>query len=208
MSVETRIAELIEPTLEGMAYRLVRVQLGGQGRQTLQIMADRHDNLPMALDDCEQISKTVSLLLDVADPIASEYNLEVSSPGIDRPLTRFADFAPYTGHVAHIELSQALEDRRHFRNATIQGVEGDNLLLVCDAKSWVVPYALVIKAKLVLTDELIDAHLAQQKAALEAAGITSLAGMEGEIMLDNAPTATDVEEELEIDVANNNFVEK
>jgi ribosome maturation factor RimP len=207
MSIETRVAELIDPTLEGMAYRLVRVQLNAQ---TLQIMADRHDNLPMTLNDCEKISQTVSLLLDVADPISTPYSLEVSSPGIDRPLTRFTDFGYYIGHVAHIELSQALEGRRHFRNSTIQGLEGDNtILLVCDNKSWVVPYHLVAKAKLILTDELIDAHLAAQKQALEAAGITSLTGMEGEIMLDNTQTATDVEEELDIDVANNNnFVEK
>ena len=207
MSIENRVTEIIEPTLEGMAYRLVRVQLNAQ---TLQIMADRHDNLPMALEDCEKISQTVSLLLDVADPISSPYSLEVSSPGIDRPLTRFADFGNYIGHVVHIELSQALEDRRHFRNSTIQGVEGtDTLLLVCDNKAWVVPYHLVAKAKLVLTDELIDAHLAAQKIALEAAGITSLAGMEGEIMLDNAQSPDDVDEELDVDVANNNnFVEK
>src|SRR5688572_12265936 len=116
MALTDRISDIIAPTLTGMGYELVRVTIsGGRNNQTLQIMAERADNKPMTVEDCETISHTVSAQLDVSDPIASAYTLEVSSPGIDRPLTRLKDFARFAGHEAKVQLLQPLEGRRNFR---------------------------------------------------------------------------------------------
>jgi ribosome maturation factor RimP len=161
--VETgRIEAMIAPSLEAMGYRVVRVAVTGGRRATLQIMAERRDDLAMTVEDCAEISRTVSALLDVADPIAGAYTLEVSSPGIDRPLTRREDFARFAGCEAKIELNAPRDGRRRFRGKLL-GVEGDEVRLLVDDAPIGLPLATVLRAKLVLTDELLAANRAQPR---------------------------------------------
>jgi ribosome maturation factor RimP len=148
------IAQMIEPSLEATGYRLVRVLMTGGRRTTLQIMAERLDNSPITHDDCAQISHSVSALLDVADPIAGAYTLEVSSPGIDRPLVRAEDFDRFSGFEARIELVMPLDGRRRFRGRLIGTAEGAVRLLT-DAGEQRLPLDAVVRAKLILTDDLI-----------------------------------------------------
>lgn len=165
-----RIERLIEPALTAMGYDLVRVALqGGESRPTLQIMAERKDGVGMTVDDCADISRTLSALLDVEDPIASAYTLEVSSPGIDRPLVKRADFERFAGFEARIETVQPVAGRKRFRGR-LMGVTGEDVRLREPAKDGAqkaqvdgvdnetrVPLAAIARAKLVLTDELIAA---------------------------------------------------
>jgi ribosome maturation factor RimP len=151
------IAPIIEPSLEAMGYRLVRVAFLGAKRATLQIMAERIDDLPMTVDDCTEISRSVSALLDVADPIASAYVLEVSSPGIDRPLTRPEDYDRFAGFEAKIELGRPIDGRKRFRGR-ILGRADEHVRLVDDAREVSLPFADIAKAKLVITDDLLAAH--------------------------------------------------
>jgi ribosome maturation factor RimP len=151
-----KIETLIAPSLVAMGYRVVRVAITGGRRATLQIMAERVDGKAMTVEDCADISRTVSALLDVADPIATAYTLEVSSPGIDRPLVRREDFARFAGFEAKIELTSPVEGRRRFRGKLL-GVEGDDVRVLVDAAPVALPLATVVRAKLVLTDELLAA---------------------------------------------------
>ena len=158
------IEALIEPTLAQMGYALVRVRLSGSPRATLQIMAERTDGKAMAVEDCESISRTLSAKLDVEDPIASSYTLEVSSPGIDRPLTRAADYRRFAGHVAKVETRVPVEGRRRF-SGRIAAATDSHIRLALEeagaagASSEVeIPIADIARAKLKLTDELIAAH--------------------------------------------------
>ncbi len=156
-SVETgKIEAMIAPSLEAMGYRMVRVAITGGRRATLQIMAERVDEQAMTVDDCAEISRTVSALLDVADPIAGAYTLEVSSPGIDRPLVRREDFARFAGFEAKVEMSEPVAGRRRFRGKLL-GVEGEAVRLLVDEAAIDLPLAQVTRAKLVLTDELLAA---------------------------------------------------
>jgi ribosome maturation factor RimP len=159
---EQRITDMIEPSLTGMGYELVRVQLNGQTRKTLQIMAERLDNRGMTLNDCEQISETLSAVLDVHDPIKEKYALEISSGGIDRPLAKAKDFAKYIGHEVKAELKEAVDGRRHFKG--LIHASDDKTVTVTGDKDELFTLDLdnLHKAKLLLTDELIDAHLAEQ----------------------------------------------
>jgi ribosome maturation factor RimP len=150
----TKIEAMIAPSLEAMGYRVVRVAVTGGRRATLQIMAERTDDQAMRVEDCTEISRTVSALLDVADPIAGAYLLEVSSPGIDRPLVRREDFARFAGFEAKIELSAPVDGRKRFRGRLL-GVEGDDVRLLVDALPVALPITAVTRAKLVLTDELL-----------------------------------------------------
>ncbi|MDZ4735294.1 MAG: ribosome maturation factor RimP [Rhodospirillaceae bacterium] len=157
MDATDRIERLIAPTLDGMGYDLVRVALiGSVGRQTLQIMAERRDRAGMTVEDCADISRAVSALLDVEDPISSSYTLEVSSPGIDRPLTRLDDFSRFAGFEAKVELSAPVEGRKRFRGR-IKGVAGERVLIETEDGEADVPFGRIQKAKLVLTDELLAA---------------------------------------------------
>jgi ribosome maturation factor RimP len=151
------IAPIIEPSLEAMGYRLVRVALLGASRTTLQIMAERLDDAPMMVEDCTEISRSVSALLDVADPIAGAYMLEVSSPGIDRPLVRPEDYERFAGFEARIELGQPVDGRKRFRGR-ILGRIGDQVRLVGEAGEMLLPLNVIVKAKLVLTDDLLAAR--------------------------------------------------
>jgi ribosome maturation factor RimP len=148
------IEALIAPSLEAMGYRVVRVAFTGGRRATLQIMAERHDDAAMTVAHCTEVSHTVSALLDVADPIASSYMLEVSSPGIDRPLVRREDYQRFAGYEAKIELTKPLDGRRRFRGRLL-GLEGDAAKLDMGAQSVLLPLAEITRAKLVLTDDLI-----------------------------------------------------
>jgi ribosome maturation factor RimP len=159
-----RIAGLIEPSLDAMGYRLVRVQMSGGRRPTLQVMAERRDDVAMTVDDCADISRAVSAILDVADPIPGTYSLEVSSPGIDRPLVRREDFDRFAGHEARVELAQPIDGRRRFKGRLL-GRDGDAVrMTVEDGGEVALPFPAIAKAKLVLTDELIAAAQKQQGA--------------------------------------------
>jgi ribosome maturation factor RimP len=151
------IVPIIEPSLEAMGYRLVRVAFLGARRATLQIMAERLDDAAMTVDDCTDISRSVSALLDVADPIAGAYMLEVSSPGIDRPLTRPDDYDRFAGFEARVELSQPVDGRKRFRGRLLGRAE-DHVRLADENGEVKLPLANIAKAKLVITDDLLKAH--------------------------------------------------
>jgi ribosome maturation factor RimP len=150
------IAQAVEPSLEAMGYRLVRVVVTSGRRPTLQLMAERLDDRPMTVEDCAQISHSVSAILDVADPIAGAYMLEISSPGIDRPLVRPEDYDRFNGFEARIELARPLDGRKRFRGRLL-GTSGGGVRLATETGEVRLPLAEVARAKLVLTDELIDA---------------------------------------------------
>ena len=152
------VGQLIEPTLQAMGYALVRVSLaGGISRPTLQVMAERIDGAGMSVDDCADISEAVSAVLDVEDPIASAYVLEVSSPGIDRPLVKKDDYERFAGFEARLETTEPVAGRKRFRGKLL-GAASDAVRVKLDTGEEVeVPLAWIAKAKLVLTDELIAA---------------------------------------------------
>jgi ribosome maturation factor RimP len=148
----------IEPTLAGMGYRIVRTQLsGGQKHEVrLQIMVERTDGGGMDVDCCAEVSRAVEAILDVEDPIGGQYNLEVSSPGIDRPLTRLDDFETWSGFDARVEMSEPRAGRRRFKGQLL-GVSDGHVRIQVDGAEWRLPFDGIEKAKLVLTDALIAA---------------------------------------------------
>ena len=164
-----RVAAVAGPVLQGMGYRLVRIKITGDAGCTVQIMAERPDG-SMQIEDCEAVSKALSPVLDVADPIDRAYRLEISSPGIDRPLVRRSDFERSRGHLAKIEMAVAHDGRKRFRG-TLEGVEGDCVKLHRDdaPESEDADVLLTMEdiadAKLVLTDELIAESMRRGKAA-------------------------------------------
>jgi ribosome maturation factor RimP len=161
LSIDTNaIARIIEPSLDALGYRVVRITVTGQHSPTLQIMVERLDEAGMTVDDCATVSRSVSALLDVADPIASAYTLEVSSPGIDRPLVRPEDYDRYAGFEARIELSAPHEGRKRFRGRLL-GRADETIRLATEAGEARLPLAAITRAKLILTDDLIAAHTAQ-----------------------------------------------
>ena len=149
------IARIVEPSLTAMGYRLVRVMM--IGRTTLQIMAEHENDAPMTVEDCAEISRTVSALLDVADPIAGAYTLEVSSPGLDRPLVRPEDYERFAGFEAKFELAAAIDGRKRFRGRLL-GRSDDRVRLATEAGEVALPLAAIARAKLVVTDDLLAAH--------------------------------------------------
>lgn len=162
-----RIALIAEPVIESLGFRLVRVRVYGAEGCTVQIMAERPDG-SMTIDDCEQVSKAVSPVLDVADIVADSYRLEVSSPGIDRPLVRPSDFVDWAGSEAKIELREPVEGRRRFRGR-LEGFEDGEVLIEADLgeeghKVIGLAVGMIASARLVLTDELIREALARAKA--------------------------------------------
>jgi ribosome maturation factor RimP len=168
-SLEKTIAELIMPTLADMGYELVRVQMsGGKTRPVLQIMAEPADGRLMNVDDCTLISQQVSALLDVNDTVPGAYVLEVSSPGIDRPLTRIKDFEKWQGHEALIETHDRIENRARFRGVFTYGAAA--ITIAQDGKQYEIPYTDIRKAKLVLTDELIKQTQHENLLPLEGGG--------------------------------------
>ncbi|MGB1547069.1 MAG: ribosome maturation factor RimP [Alphaproteobacteria bacterium] len=153
-TLEEPIRKIISPSLEAMGYEVVRVLFTGGRKPTLQVMTERSDGKDVTLDDCAEISRTISALLDVEDPIQGPYQLEVSSPGIDRPLTRRKDFSRFAGQLAKVEMTEALDGRRKFQGRLL-GIEGDTIRLDQDGETLELDFNNVRRAKLVLTDELI-----------------------------------------------------
>ena len=152
------LERLIEPEVERLGYELVRVMMvGGASDPTLQVMAERPDTRQLDIADCEKISRHLSEMLDLADPIEGSYRLEVSSPGIDRPLTRLKDYRDWSGHEARIKLREPHEGRKQF-TCTIQGVEGDEILIITrEGVAHALRFSNIDSAKLILTDKLIRA---------------------------------------------------
>ena len=171
--IDARIASVVLPVLRGMDFRLVRVRLSGQNGLTLQIMAERNDGT-MTVEDCEEVSRAVSPALDVADPVEKAYHLEVSSPGIDRPLVRKSDFSAWVGHQVKMETSVLVTDRKRFKGRIAEAGENDVLIerdvpAYGDEPRVRVPYEAIAEARLVLTDDLIrDALSKDNKARKEA----------------------------------------
>ncbi|MEH6520529.1 ribosome maturation factor RimP [Sulfitobacter sp.] len=162
-AMDRRLAEIITPVIEDLGYELVRVRLMTGKTSTLQIMADKPDG-GIEVDDCGKISTAVGAVLDVEDPIIDEYALEVSSPGIDRPLTRLKDFANFEGYEAKIETDDLIDGRRRFKGQ-LAGVEGNEVLINIEEGTVGLQFEWLSDAKLVLTDELIKEMLRQRKAS-------------------------------------------
>jgi ribosome maturation factor RimP len=162
-----RVAAIAQPVLAELGYRLVRVRISGSAGCTVQIMAERPDGA-MAIEDCEAASRALSPVLDVADPIEGSYRLEISSPGIDRPLVRRSDFDRYAGHVAHIEMLAPIDGRRRFRGDLV-GTQGESVRLrrtdpaATDNPEVLLPIEDMAEARLVLTDTLIAEALRRSK---------------------------------------------
>ena len=169
--LEEKVLATIEPAAGDLGYRIVRVRLSGLKRKRLQIMAERLADGEMGIEDCETLSRGLSPVLDAADPIAGEYDLEVSSPGIDRPLIRIEDFLRFAGHEAKLELARPLDGRRRFRGV-LRGVEGEEVLLDMEGAEGParLPFAALSEARLVLTDALIEQSLKAAKAREAARG--------------------------------------
>lgn len=164
-----RVAAIVEPVLQQLGFRLVRVRISGAEGCTVQIMAERPDG-SMTVEDCEEVSRTLSPVLDVADPIERAYRLEISSPGIDRPLVRKSDFDRYAGHLVRIEMNIAVNGRKRFRG-TLAGTEGEAARVMRDdpaegeEPSVLLPIEDMDEAKLMLTDQLVTEALRREKAA-------------------------------------------
>jgi ribosome maturation factor RimP len=186
-ALDRRIAEITGPVIEDLGFELVRVRLMTGKESTLQIMAQRPDGT-IEVDDCGEISTAVSAVLDVEDPIVEAYTLEVSSPGIDRPLTRLKDFDQWAGYVAKIETTELIDGRRRFKG-TLAGTEGDEVLITLDDQAEEITIGLkfdwLSDAKLVLTDELIREVLRGRKDA----------GQIDEAQFDEVETIIDGDEE-------------
>ncbi|MFE0013544.1 ribosome maturation factor RimP [Mesorhizobium sp. NPDC059054] len=171
--IDARIAIIVEPVLRGMRFRLVRVRLSGQHGLTLQIMAEREDGT-MTVEDCEEVSRAISPALDVDDPIEKAYHLEVSSPGIDRPLVRTSDFVTWTGHLVKLETSVLITDRKRFKGK-IAEADADGILLERDKAAYGeeptvrIPFDAIVEAHLVLTDDLIREALSRDNRARKEA---------------------------------------
>jgi len=149
------VADLVAPALEGLGLDLVRIRFGG-GAPVLQIMVERRDGASMTVERCAEASRTVSALLDVEDPIAQAYSLEVSSPGIDRPLTRPGDFDRFAGFEARVELEDDIAGRRRF-HGRLEGLDGEVLRLRTEHGAAALPLAAVKSAKLLMTEALLAA---------------------------------------------------
>lgn len=163
-----KLTALIEPVARQEGFDLVRVRVTGAKNPTLQVMAERPDGT-MTAEDCARLSRALSPVLDESDPIEGNYDLEVSSPGIDRPLTRMKDFEDWQGFEAKIELKEAIEGQKRYRGV-LAGTEGDDICIDLEGEddTALIPFAMIGAAKLVLTDELIRASLKAGKDAEKA----------------------------------------
>ena len=151
-----RIGALLEPVVEAMGYAIVRIMILGQKKPRLQIMVERRDGRAMTVDDCAEVSRAISAVLDVEDPIAGAHVLEVSSPGIDRPLVRLGDFDRFAGFDARIETGRPIGERRRFTGRLL-GTAADDVRLRTESGVVQLPHAEIVRAKLILTDALIAA---------------------------------------------------
>ena len=171
--IDARIALIVQPVLRAIGFRLVRIHLSGQNGLTLQIMAEREDGT-MTVQDCEEVSRAVSPALDVDDPIEKAYHLEVSSPGIDRPLVRKSDFGNWIGHIVKMETSVMVADRKRFRGKIAEADE-EGILIQRDQAAYGeeptvrVPFEAISEARLILTDDLIRDALSKDNQARKEA---------------------------------------
>ena len=170
--LDRRVADIIEPTIEQIGYQLVRVRLSAQNGATLQIMCERPDGT-MTVEDCEKVSMAVSPVLDVEDPIDKAYHLEVSSPGIDRPMVRKSDFSRWLGHLLKCETSILVDGRKRFRGKIVAADENGFTLerdqpAAGDEPTVVIPFTALAEGRLILTDDLIRDALAADKKAKAA----------------------------------------
>ena len=167
---DARLLELLDPVAEAAGYEIVRVRLmGGTEQRRLQIMAERPQDGDMNVEDCARLSRALSEVLDAADPISGEYTLEVSSPGVDRPLTRLKDFEAHEGYEVKLELDRLAEGRKRFRGV-LAGLDGEQVGIDLEGEdeTAMVPLAWIVEAKLVLTDQLM-----KRGAEVRAARIAS-----------------------------------
>jgi ribosome maturation factor RimP len=168
--VAARVAALAEPVLADLGFRLVRVRVSGGSVCTVQIMAERTDGT-MTIEDCETVSRALSPVLDVADPIGNAYRLEISSPGMDRPLVRRSDFERHAGHLIKVEMAVAVNNRRRFRGLLL-GTDGEAARIRCEEGDGaentevLLPIEAMAEAKLMLTDALVAESLKRGKAEL------------------------------------------
>lgn len=173
--IDAVVASVVAPVIEELGFRLVRVRMINHNGLTMQIMAERPDGT-MSVDDCELLSKALSPVLDVEDPVAQAYNLELSSPGIDRPLVRRSDFENWAGHVAKVETAYLHNGRKRFRGTIVQVTEDDVLIRRDSAhksendedNEAVIPFDAIAAANLILTDDLIKEALQRDKALRKA----------------------------------------
>jgi ribosome maturation factor RimP len=192
--IDARVAMIIQPVLRAIGFRLVRVQISGQNGLTLQIMAEREDGT-MTVEDCEEVSRAVSPALDVDDPIEKAYHLEVSSPGIDRPLVRKADFSTWLGHLVKLETSILVAGKKRFKGK-IDAADDEGIVIRSDKAAYgeeptvAIPYDAIAEARLILTDDLIRDALSKDNRARKEAR-----KHRGEP--DDTPEAAEDENELE-----------
>jgi ribosome maturation factor RimP len=158
-----QVTELIEPTLHDMGFELVRVLMSGGQRPTLQVMVERLDQAPVTLEHCAEVSRALSAVLDVADPLPGAYRFEVTSPGLDRPLVRRADYERFAGLEARLETELPIEGRRRYRGRLL-GLAGDQVRLALPEGEMSIPFDAIKKAKLVLTDELLAAAQTERRS--------------------------------------------
>ena len=169
--LEAKVASIVEPEIEDLGFRLVRVKISGVNGMTLQIMAERPDGT-MNVAGCEEISRAISPILDIEDPIDKAYHLEISSPGIDRPLVRASDFEKWVGHVAKLETNQLINGRKRYKGMILSMID-DKVVFRREAPlkdedpQFVIPVSEIKEAKLVLTDDLITEALKQDKTLRE-----------------------------------------
>jgi len=156
MSLADRIENLISPTIEILGFEIVRIEVLGEINPCLQIMAERIDEAGMNVDDCAQISRAVSAILDIEDPITNAYTLEVSSPGLDRPLVKRKHFERFAGAEIRLEKRGQGDEQRRYRG-DLRGIKGDDVVLLIKGEEMLIPFADVQKAKIVITDALIAA---------------------------------------------------
>lgn len=180
-AIDRRLADIVTPVIEGLGYELIRLRLMGGLTKTLQIMADRPEG-GINVEDCAKISTAISAALDVEDPLEDAYSLEVSSPGIDRPLTRLKDFDLWEGYEARLETTEMIDGRRRFKGM-LAGTEGDEVLINIEEGTVGLKFDWLSDAKLILTEDLIAEMLRQKKAA----------GIVEEDMFDEIETDTDTD---------------
>tara|TARA_B100001093_G_scaffold94988_1_gene87152 strand:- start:53 stop:559 length:507 start_codon:yes stop_codon:yes gene_type:complete len=161
VSIEIELKALVEPSLSDLGYEIVRVRLmGGDGQKILQVMIDRSDETPVSVEDCAVVSRQLSAILDVEDPISGNYNLEVSSPGIARPLVKERDFERFLGFIAKVELEKTIRGRKRFRGRLI-GCDRGMVSIQTEQGEEELPISDIVAANLILSDDLIEAHKRQ-----------------------------------------------
>lgn len=160
MQIKHQLHDLLEPVIENLGYEMVRIMTIGQKNPTLQIMIDRKDGTEINVDDCAKVSRAISEVMDEKDPIEDRYSLEVSSPGLDRPLTKPAHFKRFLGYETKIETGTEVSGRKRFKGKMVAIDDADNISIEVDGETYIVPFSEINKAKIVLTDELLAEYMA------------------------------------------------